>query len=330
MEYCSDVMIVKMADDDYYVSEKIQGKSVHKGFLKGRSLESPHFDNISAARQYAQGILDKLNIKDEGSRIVDIDYEDFLDKDYNNYVKAISDSSVKLLYDNYGLLLGTVNDKENVHLLFRPEELGYRYIDIEKYTNQIDKKIEEAKLSNFDFYNEGKLCGYRLAKEHSFPTLHYEIYVSENSIKEKREEDNELYECDIQYSLGYIEAIKESIELLKKSKIEWQQLGVHIINLQNNFTFDNVKCYGKISKLGEYKLFIHQTKEEFERECKNEKDRLVQLIYVRKTNESEDEKVKINLMPNELYSFINRKISILSDINTCIRNSICALFRLSN
>lgn len=328
MKCISDVMIVKMSDNDYYVSEKIQGKPVHKGFLNGRSLESRHFDNVSDARQYAQNILVKLNIEHDMSRIVEIDYEMYLDRDYDDYIKAVSDSSVELLCDNYGLILGTVNVKGNVTLLFRQEDLEYRYIDIEKYTKRIDEKIETAKQLKLDFYNEGKIRGYLLAKERSFPKLHYEIYVSENFIKEKREEDNELYECDIQYSLGYIDAIKECIELQKQSKIQQQQLGVHIINLQNNFPLDGVKRNGKISGLGEYRIYIHQTKEEFESACKNEKDKLVQLIFVRKINEDSEEDERIDLISKDLYSFVDHKISNKSNIDACIRNSICALFKL--
>lgn len=253
-EYCmqSDIMIVKMSNNDYYVSEKLHDKEPYYKLLIIRSQTSKHFTSFIEARIAAQKMRKYINKRSPDCVIVEIDI-----KDYPKNGKPKKYIVVSSVYDD-DELVAVITDKGDKIIEFATD-FPYKYIDIIKYKNKLDNKRPIIRYDEgFNFTDLGKDKAYDLSYNHAIPSLRYEVYKTKNLVKEF-EYDKELHQFDIEYYLGYISGLKEAITIQKDCVLEprddWQ---IHIFDLDNLREFC-LEQKGIDLIYGEYQIHLHKT-----------------------------------------------------------------------
>lgn len=211
----SDVMIVKLNKNDYYVSEKLKDREVYYKLLKNRSRTSTHYRTLAEAQKYAKELQEKLIIACPDCNIIEIDIK--------NYLENYSSEVIEPIFDNHGRKLGGLTENAGLKMQYAKDEREYRYIDKYKYIEKLDELISVYNSKDFSFRNAGICLGYDIAKAYSIPYLYFEIYKAEELIKTFTY-DEELYACDIETYSGYIEALNHSIEIQKECKSDGEQL----------------------------------------------------------------------------------------------------------
>ena len=88
-----DIMIVKMEENDYYVSTKIKGKKPYPKFLLERSKISKHFSSLEKAYEHACILKENLSSSSPNCEIIEINIEDFSKKRKPKYNSAIFGSN---------------------------------------------------------------------------------------------------------------------------------------------------------------------------------------------------------------------------------------------
>ena len=250
----SDVMIVKMNEKDYYVSEKIKGRKPYYKLLVERSKTSTHYKSVEEARVAAESLREKLQAETPDCEVVELVFDDY-GKDDLNYDE--------FLYDNNGRLLGGVTYNGDLRIEFLEDDEPYKYVDKAEYTRRLDEKYESVKEQEFSFFNEGWLEGLRAAKDCAIPFMRYEIFKAEELIK-SFSWDEELFAGDVERYNGYIEAMLYAIEVQKECRISsihyWT---VYLCDTRKNATPLTYPPRGAIDGLCEYKIVEREANSSF-------------------------------------------------------------------
>lgn len=254
-EQSSDIMIVKMGEGYYYVSEKIKGREVYFKLLKDRARTSNHFVTIEDARVAAEKLKQMILPMCPDCEIVELDVLDYPKNDKARIIEP--------LYDNYGVLIGGITEKRKFRVEIQEEDEKYTFIDKIKYHKKLDELIEECDKKDFNFYDIGMVEGYRNAKSCAIPYLRFEIYKAEELIK-SFDWDKELFACDIERYTGYIDALKNAIEIQKDSKIlNNQHWIVHLTDTRVNPTDLKYSKDGILEGVGDYTVIEHPATSNF-------------------------------------------------------------------
>ena len=289
----SDIMIVKMKEDSYYVSEKLKGRAVYREFLLKRFYSSSNrFSSIEEARAAAQELKKAILSVCPKCKIVEIDFNDYPDIDQPNIEKP--------LYDNYGVLLGgkTAGGKLKIDYCFEDEE--YRYFYKREYRSRLKELFEAQESKEFDYYTMGLARGYKVAETCSIPYLRFEIFKAEELLK-SFEWDKELHACDMEIYGGYIAALREAIYLQKQLKItpdkNWR---VYITDMRTGAK--GLKYYkkGVLPEIGEYEAQSRPADLEFGKSAGGLELYIVLIDYLAK---QEQIRKVLGLSENQVISF---------------------------
>ncbi|MBO5224530.1 MAG: hypothetical protein J6C23_08480 [Clostridia bacterium] len=207
-KFQSDIMIVKMNEFNYYVSEKIKGGVLYLKLLRARARTSTHYTTLKEATDVAEKLRQKIIDTSPDCEIVQVNFADYTDK----YATG------EPIIDNHGNNLGVVVDNKKIRIRYQPQDEKYRLIDINGYRKEIEARFDFYKEKEFSFYNEGAKEAYLYAIDTSLAYLRFEIYKAEELIK-SFDWDKELFACDIERYTGYIDAINNAIEIQKKYKL---------------------------------------------------------------------------------------------------------------
>ena len=214
----SDLMIVKITDSDYYVSEKKKGAEVYRKLLVDRNETSMHFDTYDKAYDYALEYAERLKKKNNPDCII-------FDIDIKDYPK---DRPMRIGYFNYRgvdypLSFVASNDKVNYDIgsltYYRP------MIDKSFYEKSIQEKIDSVEGNNA--YFDGKIRGYKYALRSNLGYIYTNIFLGIQVVK-SCDEDIELYSYDKEYYQGYIDALIECVDLQKAAEIAALDFNVYI------------------------------------------------------------------------------------------------------
>lgn len=254
-EQSSDIMIVKMTQGDYYVSEKIKGREVYYKLLVDRSRTSNHFVTIEEARIAAERLRQMIIDLCPDCEIVEIDFKD--------HPKNEKTKITEPFYDNDGVVLGGITVKGGLRLDFLPEEEQYKYIDKKKYQDKLNDLIKTHESKEFNFYDIGKVQGYNFAQNASIPYLRFEIFKAQELIK-SFDWDKELFACDIERYSGYIAALNEAISIQKESKAPGTQHWlVHLTDSRVDASKLKYDSTGVLNGIGDYVVQEHPANPDF-------------------------------------------------------------------
>lgn len=251
----SDIMIVRMTDDDFFVSEKIHGRDPYYKLIIERSKTSAHFKTMDEAHCAAKEMRNNIIATSPDCSIVEIDIRLF-----PKHAKQ-KDTPISYEYDNNHQKVFGITSKGKRVFDF-PEDAPYIFIDKVEYRNKLSYFISAIESEPFEYKNLGILQAYNLALECSLPYIRYEIYKAEKLLK-TFECDQELYKCDIEFYLGYIDGLNNSIIMQKECALQLRQdWKIHIFDLTKSYHF-NVLLQSYNYNFGQYSLEIHNSPDEF-------------------------------------------------------------------
>ena len=232
--FIPDVMIVKMEEDDYYVSEKLKGRDVYYKLLHERAKSSMHYSSLDEARKAAEKKRERLLKKNPECQIFEIDVKDY-PKNKKTDAPKKPFTIEGYFYDEDGEIVFAINSKGKKVFVYRSGETEYLYIDKFTYSSSLDQEIAKIDLGKeMDFKKKGILYALKMAKNMALPYLYFEIYKAKEMLK-SFEFDKELFECDILYYEGYIEGFNTAISCLKNAKLIPSTWLIHIIDLNGVF-----------------------------------------------------------------------------------------------
>ena len=248
----SDVMIVKMGESDYYVSEKIHGGVPYFKLLESRSHTSNHFYTIESARDEADRLRKKILSTNPNCEIVELNIEDY-PKNAKNF------TDIKETYiDNDGQVIFGITTKGKLRLLPSEEDNQYVYIDKRTYCKKLYEKIEiYAQNKECDYSKMGFELAYKVALGMPLSNLRFEIYKAKELIK-SFEWDNELFAYDRLLYEAYIEGITDSIKIQKECLLIPKDWGIYILDLSSDNDIPHLNQYGSIPRIGTYKIFLYK------------------------------------------------------------------------
>lgn len=251
----SDIMIVKLSEKDYYVSEKLHDKEPYHKLLIIRGQNSKHYKTLTEARAMAEKMRTYVIKTSPDCVIVEIDIR--------QYPKNKKQPPVPIEYqydDDNQVVFGVTEKGKKVFEL--KNDAPYIFIDLISYKNKIDRVALTIDINSLHFKNLGKERAYKLAYNCSLPYLRYEIYKAKKLLH-TFEYDLELHQYDIEFYLGYIMGLNEAISIQKECTLmvrnDWK---IHIFDLDNSHIFEIVQNYINLN-FGEYTIIIHQNIDDF-------------------------------------------------------------------
>ena len=246
----SDIMIVKMSENDYYVSEKIHGGIPYFKLLESRSHTSNHFYTLEAAKDEADRLRKMILSTSPNCEIVELDIEN-----YSKTAKSFTD--IKETYvDNDGQVIFGVTTKGKLRILSSEEDNQYVFIDKRTYRKKLYEKIDNyAQNLECDYRKMGFELAYRVALGMSLSNLRFEIYKAKELIK-SFEWDNELFAYDRLLYEAYIEGITDSIKIQKECLLMPKDWDIYILDLSADNDIPHLNQYGSIYGIGTYKIIL--------------------------------------------------------------------------
>lgn len=246
----SDIMIVKMGESDYYVSEKIHGGIPYFKLLECRSHTSNHFDTLETAKNEADRLRKMILSTSPNCEIVELDIEN-----YSKTAKSLKD--IKETYiDNDGQAIFGVTTKGKLRILSSEEDNQYVFIDKRIYRKKLYEKIENyAQNRECDYKKMGFELAYKVALGMSLSNLRFEIYKAKELIK-SFEWDNELFAYDRLFYEAYIEGIADSIKIQKECLLIPKDWNIYFVDLSADNDTPHFNQYGSISGIGTYKMIL--------------------------------------------------------------------------
>lgn len=218
-KFLSDIMIVKNDESDYYVSEKIQGGILYYELLKSRSHRSNHYLSYELAVKAANKLYQKIAANNPGCKIIDVDIMKFIDHDEETEAS----------------------------------------ISCDEYFRIIDERIENIKDDDkeLDFKNLGLERGYKLSRTCKKTFLYPQIEKA-MELLESFEWDKELFANDILYYNGFIEAVKDAIQIQDEHPVMSQTLTLHVID-ERNVATENLTCSKvfAVSRIAKGSVIVH-------------------------------------------------------------------------
>ena len=246
----SDIMIVKMSESDYYVSEKIHGGIPYFKLLESRSHTSNHFYTLEAAKDEADRLRKMILSTSPNCEIVELNIEN-----YSKTAKSFTD--IKETYvDNDGQVIFGVTTKGKLRILSSEEDNQYVFIDKRIYRKKLYEKIDNyAQNLECDYRKMGFELAYKVALGMSLSNLRFEIYKAKELIK-SFEWDNELFACDRLFYEAYIEGITDSIKIQKECLLMPKDWNIYILDLCADNDMPHLNQYGSIPGIGTYKMIL--------------------------------------------------------------------------
>lgn len=246
----SDVMIVKMGESDYYVSEKIHGGVPYFKLLESRSHTSNHFYTLEAAKDEADRLRKMILSTSPNCEIVELDIE--------NYPKTAKNfTDIKETYvDSDGQVIFGVTTEGKLRVLSSEEDNYYVFIDKRIYRKKLYEKIDKyAQNLECDYRKMGFELAYKVALDMSLSNLRFEIYKAKELIK-SFEWDNELFAYDRLFYEAYIEGITDSIKIQKECLLMPKDWDIYILDLSADNDIPHLNQYGSIPGIGTYKIIL--------------------------------------------------------------------------
>lgn len=254
----SDIMIVRMTDNDFFVSEKLHDREPYYKLIIKRAKTSTHYKTIEDARCAAEEMRNKIISTSPDCKIVEFDIR--LYPKHDKQAKQ-SEQPIFYKYDNHHQKIFGITAKGK-KVFDLPEDSPYIFIDKIAYENKLSNYIEKYENEPFSHSNLGYLQSFNFALNGALPYLRYEIYKAEELLK-TFEWDKELYKCDMDFYSGYIDGLKTAIEIQKECVLQlrhdWE---IHIFDLTKSHEF-NVLFHSFNSNIGEYCLKIHNLDDDF-------------------------------------------------------------------
>ena len=318
----SDIMIVKLENDDYYVSEKIRGGEPYYKFLMDRSYKSTHFYLYQEAFEEAERLREKIIDKNPDCQIVDIDIRDYP----KNSKPPIKIMAKDIIYDDDGNVICGVKANGKLIFEFQEEDKDYEFINIEEYAKALREIYENKGTDDCDFFILGERKAYLLAQNCSIPCMRFEIYKAKEMLMSFAS-DEQLYECDIKLYEGFVHGLCEAIELQKKFKAQPRHWLIYVLDLYFGKPL-GLNGHRGTMPLGDYEIIENGNHEDYLSSL--EGNQACVILIGQKVNE-DSKAEELGLKENQIFAFSKCKdrksgntISLACQIEQAFEN----LFRL--
>ena len=311
----SDVMVVMINSNDYYVSEKVKGLKPFYGLLLSRSEKSPHYKTLSDAYVAADALRDKIIKKFPDCEIVLVQIKEYAENE------AVYDSDGEFAFQY------KIKEDGSKKIIFKeiPEE--YSLIEKQLYQfviqNHIDEIRNDEEYKDCNYRLLGLENGYIVSKSSSLSHLYFERYKAKELIRTFLD-DKELFGLDIEYYNAYIEAINRSIDIQKKYVLKKKAWNIYVFVEQGALSPD-LDYHVSHSKIGSYNLFILNDYDDF---SKINDNLSVLVLYLDKKNK--DYKIIEKLQEYNVQQYVLKlqKPSRRLIMNSSIEGAVSSLFKL--